>query len=32
MRAYLRSQTLKDSPPKLVIWEIPERFLRVEYK
>lgn len=32
MLAYLKSQTLKDSPPKLVIWEIPERFLRVEYK
>ena len=32
MRAYLKSQTLNDSPPKLVIWEIPERFLRVEYK
>ena len=32
MRVYLESQTLKDNPPKLVVWEIPERFLRVEYK
>ncbi len=32
MRTYLKSQMLKDSPPKLVVWEIPERFLRFEYK
>jgi len=31
MRAYLKSQALKDAPPKLVIWEIPERFLRFQY-
>lgn len=27
MRAYLKSPALKNNPPKLVIWEIPERFL-----
>lgn len=31
MRAYLKSQAIKDAPPKLVIWEIPERFLRFKY-
>ena len=32
MREYLESQDRKDNPPQVVIWEIPERFLRVEYK
>lgn len=27
MDAYLKSDTLKTSPPRLLIWEIPERFL-----
>jgi alginate O-acetyltransferase complex protein AlgJ len=31
MREYLESDALKDAPPELVIWEIPERFLRVSY-
>ncbi|MCD0162689.1 hypothetical protein IHN63_15475 [Deinococcus sp. 6YEL10] len=32
MREYLVSQERKDNPAQVVIWEIPERFLRVEYK
>lgn len=32
MREYLKGQDLKENPPQVVIWEIPERFLRVEYK
>lgn len=31
MRAYLKSSAYKNTPPKLVIWEIPERYLRVDY-
>lgn len=31
MREYLESQDRKDSPPQMVVWEIPERFLRVNY-
>lgn len=31
MRAYLKSQAIKDAPPKLVIWEMPERYLRFDY-
>ena len=27
MRDYLKSPELKDAPPKLVVWEIPERYL-----
>lgn len=32
MREYLVSQERKDNPAQVVVWEIPERFLRVEYK
>jgi alginate O-acetyltransferase complex protein AlgJ len=32
MRDYLESQALGDAPPELVIWEIPERFIRVDYE
>jgi alginate O-acetyltransferase complex protein AlgJ len=32
MRDYLASDALKDAPPELVIWEIPERFLQVDYE
>jgi SGNH hydrolase-like domain, acetyltransferase AlgX len=32
MQEYLESQALKDAPPELVIWEIPERFLEVAYE
>lgn len=31
MREYLASQERKDNPAQVVIWEIPERFLRVPY-
>ncbi|GAA4002622.1 alginate O-acetyltransferase [Deinococcus rubellus] len=31
MREYLSGQDRKDNPPQVVIWEIPERFLRVGY-
>ncbi|GGR00420.1 alginate O-acetyltransferase [Deinococcus ruber] len=31
MREYLKSQNLTQNPPQVVIWEIPERFLRVMY-
>ncbi|MBB5363987.1 alginate O-acetyltransferase AlgX-related protein [Deinococcus humi] len=31
MREYLKSQDRKDNPPQVVVWEIPERFLRVVY-
>lgn len=31
MREYLKSQEYRDAPPQVVIWEIPERFLRVPY-
>ncbi len=31
MQDYLASQALKDTPPELVVWEIPERFLQVAY-
>lgn len=31
MQNYLLSNTYKNTPPKLVIWEIPERFLPVYY-
>ncbi|CAM3709225.1 alginate O-acetyltransferase AlgX-related protein [Deinococcus frigens] len=29
MREYLNSPDRKDNPPQVVVWEIPERFLRV---
>ena len=32
MAAYLESDTLRDSPPEIVIWEIPERYLPVAYE
>ena len=32
MREYLKSATYKNAPPKLVIWEIPERFLVTSYQ
>ena len=32
MREYLKSATYRNAPPKLVIWEIPERFLTKDYK
>lgn len=31
MQNYLLSSTFKNTPPKLVVWEIPERFLPVHY-
>lgn len=31
MQAYLESQVFRDAPPELVIWEIPERFLKVAH-
>ncbi|MEZ5667948.1 MAG: alginate O-acetyltransferase [Alphaproteobacteria bacterium] len=31
MAAYLASDALRDSPPEIVIWEVPERFLPVAY-
>ncbi|WP_019587312.1 alginate O-acetyltransferase [Deinococcus apachensis] len=31
MRDYLRSPERTSSPPQVVIWEIPERYLRVDY-
>jgi alginate O-acetyltransferase complex protein AlgJ len=31
MQDYLGSQALKDTPPELVVWEVPERFLSVVY-
>ncbi|WP_407569896.1 alginate O-acetyltransferase AlgX-related protein [Deinococcus altitudinis] len=31
MREYLKSQNRIENPPKIVIWEIPERFLRIDY-
>lgn len=31
MADYLASDALRDSPPEIVIWEIPERFLPVAY-
>jgi alginate O-acetyltransferase complex protein AlgJ len=32
MREYLKSKTFQNAPPKLVIWEIPERFLVTKYE
>ncbi|WP_019011361.1 alginate O-acetyltransferase AlgX-related protein [Deinococcus aquatilis] len=32
MREYLKSETRENNPPQVVIWEIPERFLRVNYR
>jgi alginate O-acetyltransferase complex protein AlgJ len=32
MLEYLSSDALRDTPPELVIWEIPERFVRVAYE
>ncbi|MFB9993242.1 hypothetical protein ACFFLM_14815 [Deinococcus oregonensis] len=32
MREYLKSEDRKNNPPRIVIWEIPERFLRVKYQ
>jgi alginate O-acetyltransferase complex protein AlgJ len=31
MQEYLVSETLQNTPPELVIWEIPERFINVSY-
>ena len=31
MAAYLAGDALRDSPPEIVIWEIPERYLPVDY-
>ncbi|ULH17482.1 hypothetical protein MF271_20715 (plasmid) [Deinococcus sp. KNUC1210] len=31
MAAYLTSSEWKTSPPQVVVWEIPERYLRVQY-
>lgn len=31
MLEYLNSATIKDNPPELVIWEIPERFLEMNF-
>lgn len=31
MQEYLRSAEFRDTPPQVVIWEIPERFLPVAY-
>ncbi|WP_019587604.1 alginate O-acetyltransferase AlgX-related protein [Deinococcus apachensis] len=31
MREYLSSQDRRDNPPQIVVWEIPERFLRISY-
>lgn len=31
MREYLKGSAYKSAPPKLVIWEIPERFLTTSY-
>lgn len=31
MAAYLMSSARKTAPPQVVVWEIPERYLRVEY-
>ncbi len=31
MREYLKGKDRQDNPPKVVVWEIPERFLRVPY-
>jgi len=31
MQDYLKSVELQETPPELVIWEIPERFLPVDY-
>ncbi len=31
MKDYLRSKEFKDIPPKVIIWEIPERYISVEY-
>ncbi|GEM47006.1 alginate O-acetyltransferase AlgX-related protein [Deinococcus cellulosilyticus] len=32
MQEYLKSSAWKDTPPKVVVWEIPERFLPVHYE
>jgi alginate O-acetyltransferase complex protein AlgJ len=32
MREYLKSDNRKTNPPQVVVWEIPERFLRVNYQ
>ena len=32
MREYLNSPERKDNPAQIIVWEIPERFLRVQYK
>ena len=32
MREYLKSAAYRNAPPKLVLWEIPERFLSTAYK
>lgn len=31
MQSYLKSSVFRETPPKLIIWEIPERFLPVNY-
>lgn len=32
MREYLAGSDFRDTPPELVLWEIPERFIRVRYE
>jgi alginate O-acetyltransferase complex protein AlgJ len=32
VRAYLRSPAFKQTPPKLLVWEIPERVLAMDVK
>lgn len=31
MQKYLKDASLKETPPKLVVWEIPERYVYVDY-
>lgn len=32
MAAYLQTRAWKTAPPQVVVWEIPERYLRIAYK
>jgi len=32
MREYLKGSDRQDNPPQVVVWELPERFLRVKYE
>lgn len=31
MKTYLTNEAFKETPPKIVVWEIPERYLTVKY-